>query len=110
MGSAPAGSWYYVAAVYDNRDMKIYLNGQLAGTGTFTSNANAGAPDKGVAIGARSYDSTIEATFSGTIDEMRIYNNALSAGDIQRLYNTPEPATITLLGLGAFILRKKVKN
>jgi hypothetical protein len=108
-GSAPAGSWYFVAAVYDNRDMKIYLNGQLAGTGTFTSDAYNGGPDKGVAIGARSLDSTVEATFSGTIDETRIYNNALSASDIQQLYNIPEPATIALFGLGVLALRKRRK-
>ena len=80
--SAPAGSWYYVAAVYDNRDMKIYLNGELANSGTFNLDTGSTTPDKNLAIGARSYDSTITQYLNGEIDEVSIYNRALSAEEI----------------------------
>ena len=80
--SAPAGSWYYVATVYDNRDMKIYLNGKLANSGTFDLDTGSTIPDKNLAIGARSYDSTITRYLNGQIDEVAIYNRALSAEEI----------------------------
>ncbi|MHC4738695.1 MAG: LamG domain-containing protein [Planctomycetota bacterium] len=80
--SAPAGSWYYVATVYDNRDMKIYLNGELANSGTFNLDTGSTTPDKNLAIGARSYDSTITRYLNGTIDELAIYNRVLSAEEI----------------------------
>jgi hypothetical protein len=83
--SAPAGSWYFVTAVYNNKDMKIYLNGTLANHGTFNRDTGSTTPDKNLAIGARSYDSTIEGHFNGTIDEVVIYDRALSAEEIQML-------------------------
>jgi hypothetical protein len=85
-GSAPAGDWYYVTAVYDNTDMKIYLNGVLGGSGSFRGGTRGTTPDKNLAIGARSYDSTITAHFGGTIDHVRIYDRALNAEEIQQLY------------------------
>ena len=84
--SVQPGNWYHVAAVYDNKAMKIYLNGQLGGSGTFTCNAGNTSPDKDMAIGARSYDSAMNSYFNGTMDDIRIYNLALSAEEIEQLY------------------------
>jgi hypothetical protein len=84
--SAPAGNWYHVVGVYDNKGMKIYLNGKLAGAGTFTCDAGSTSPDKNLTIGARSLDSIMEKSFGGAIDEVAIYNRALSVQEIQKAY------------------------
>ena len=84
-GSAPPGSWYHVVCVYQNKDMKIYLNGELKGTGYFNSNPT-GVADKNMAIGVRSYSSIKESYFNGTIDDVRIYNKALMDTEIQQIY------------------------
>jgi subtilisin family serine protease len=84
--SAPPGAWYHVTCVYDNKDMKIYLDGDLQGSGTFGYDTGVSTPDKNLAIGARSFDSTITAHFEGTIDDVKIYNRALSAQEIRHLY------------------------
>ena len=85
-------TWYHVAGVYDNtaRILNIYVNGVLdSGTllGTvpsaqFNSTVN-------VNIGRR----TGGYYFNGIIDEIRIYNRALSQAEIQTDMNTPLGAT-----------------
>ncbi len=83
--AAPAGSWYHVVAVYDNRNMKIYLNGAFHNTATFLMTIDT-PPDKDLAIGARSYDFTVDNFFTGTIDDVRIYNRTLSNAEIMTMY------------------------
>jgi len=84
--SAPVGSWYHVVGVYDDKDVRIYLNGDLRGRRTFDLETGSTTPDKNLVIGAMSYDSTIKAFFGGKIDEVRIYDGALSDAEIWSLY------------------------
>jgi hypothetical protein len=84
--SAPVGSWYHVVGVYDDKDVKIYLNGELRGRRTFDLETGSTTPDKNLVIGAMSYESTIKAFFGGRIDEIRIYDGALSDAEIWALY------------------------
>jgi hypothetical protein len=86
--SAPAGSWYHVSYVYQNRSMKIYLNGQLSASGTFTGSTGTTSPDKNMTIGVRSYDSIFEMYFGGTLDDIRIYNRALTDTEVWQLYQS----------------------
>ncbi|MHC4867936.1 MAG: LamG domain-containing protein, partial [Planctomycetota bacterium] len=85
-GSAASGSWYHVTCVYDNKNMEIYLNGQFQDSRTFDLSTGSTTPDKNLAIGARSYDSTITAYFGGKIDDVRIYNRALTGEEVLELY------------------------
>jgi hypothetical protein len=84
--SITSGNWYHVVCVYDNTNMKIYLNGQLKDTYTFTGGTGTSTPDKNMAIGARSFDSTIDGFFTGTLDDIRVYNRALTDEEILQLY------------------------
>jgi hypothetical protein len=84
-GSAPPGSWYHVAWVYQNKNATIYINGELKGSGYFNSDPS-GAADKNVTIGVRSYGSAKENYFNGTLDDVRIYNKVLSAAEIEEIY------------------------
>ena len=83
--SAPAGSWHHVAGVYADKDIKIYLNGELRDNKTFALETGSTTPDKNLVIGARSYDSTITSYFGGKIDDVRIYDGALSDAEIWAL-------------------------
>jgi hypothetical protein len=84
-GSAPPGSWYHVTCVYQNKNATIYLNGELKGSGYFNSNPS-GAADKNLEIGVRAYGSVKENYFNGTLDDVRIYNRALTADEVALLY------------------------
>lgn len=78
-----ANTWYHITGTYNGADIKVYVNGVEDGTnnvGSITGTAN----NENLQIGGRS-DST--DMFDGFIDEVRIYNRALSADEIQKIYN-----------------------
>jgi hypothetical protein len=86
--SAPAGTWHHVAGVYADKDIKIYLNGELKDNKTFALETGSTTPDKNLVIGARSFDSTITRFFGGKVDDVRIYDGALSDAEIWALYES----------------------
>lgn len=78
------GTWYQMTGIYDSsaQTVSLYLNGALvatAGTGANTPTTAAG----GVTLG---YDA-----FIGTLDDVRVYNRALSTTEITALYNWTGP-------------------
>jgi len=84
--------WYHVAGVYDAaaRTLNIYVNGVLDNgvlRGTIPASQVNSAVN--VNIGRRSDG----YYFNGVIDEVRIYNRALSATEIQADMNTPIPGS-----------------
>lgn len=85
-GEIPQGDWSHVTAVYNNKNMKIYLDGELEGTGTFICDYIHGPPDKDLTIGARSAHSSIDNYFIGKIDDVHIYNKALSGEEVRLVY------------------------
>jgi hypothetical protein len=84
--SVHPGIWYYGTAVYDNKNMKVYLNAELKGTNFFGLNTGGTSPDNNFAIGVRLLPSILEQYFGGIIDDVIIFNKALSAEEIQQLY------------------------
>ena len=85
-GVLPANTWTYLAATYDGTTLRLYVNGvqvaSQAQTGAITTSTNP------LQIGG---DSLYGQFFQGTIDEVRIYNVALTAAQIQTDMNTQVP-------------------
>ena len=66
----------------------VYVNGVLVRTDAQTGTINAG--DDSLAIGALSdNEGGRTAYWEGMIDHVLIYNRALTAGEIQKLYREP---------------------
>jgi fibronectin type 3 domain-containing protein len=91
----PTLVWSHLAATYDGTTLRLYLNGaqvaQLAASGSIATSSSP------VRMGA---NSIWGENLNGQIDEVRIYNRALSAAEIQNDMNlsvTPDvtPPTIT---------------
>jgi hypothetical protein len=84
------GQWVFIAAVYDQEasTVKLYVNDALyEETGSLASGWDYVNIGKNPSFGAYFY---------GTIDEVRIYNYALSAAEIQALYESVSiPSTPT---------------
>ena len=74
-------SWYHLVAVYNNRAMSFYANGVLVDSGTFS--ATMKSHTNTLYIGG----SDANFSFKGSVDDVRIYNRALSAAEIKQLYN-----------------------
>jgi hypothetical protein len=78
----PLGSWTHLAATYDGTTLLFYVNGTQVGITIVSGNISA-------ASGGLSIGGIGEEYFQGLIDEVRIYNRALSASEIQSDMNTP---------------------
>ncbi|MBR9701439.1 LamG domain-containing protein [Candidatus Pacearchaeota archaeon] len=82
--SLQTNNWYHVVGVYDksSNSIKTYVNGELdRAMGTSKSLA----PTTGSsAIGREPFQS--KYFFNGRIDDLRVYNKALSAQEVQELY------------------------
>ena len=89
-----ANQWYFVTGVYDAaaRTLNVYLNGVLDnGTLLGTVTATQQNSPLNVNIGRRPGLSGF--AFNGTIDEVRIYNRALTQAEIQADMATPVGGT-----------------
>ncbi len=83
-GALPGDTWSHLALTYDGATLRLYVNGAQVGsqasTGAIATSTNQ------LQIGG---DSIWGQYFSGRIDEVRVYNTALSAAAIQTDMNTP---------------------
>lgn len=77
------GSWHHIAGTVSGTTMKIYIDGALANTRTCPRSASPYVTGN-LQIGR--FSSGWGQYFSGSIDEVRIYNRALSAGEIASIY------------------------
>ncbi|CAN5624941.1 hypothetical protein BH09VER1_BH09VER1_14070 [soil metagenome] len=115
-----ADTWYNVVTVfnYASQTISLYLNGTQvgsqqtisawAGSNTFTFGSSPGYLSLG------SLDTNFGQSFGGSLDEVAIYNSALSSTDIAAQYAAavPEPSSMALTGAGlscifGFMLRRK---
>ncbi len=84
--------WGYVVATASSAGIKLYINGVLNGTAARTSVLSYGAGDTDTMIGSSlSYEPLlVNASWqpcAGLMDDVRIYNRALSGSEIQAMYN-----------------------
>jgi len=73
-------TWVHLAATYDGSTIRIYYNGQEEGSDAGPASIAVNSLPLG--IGA---DSTGATEFQGSLDDVRVYNRALSASEIRRL-------------------------
>lgn len=88
-GIPPNGTWQHVAAVYEQSAgrMQLYVNGLLAASAAPRPTLVSSYDE--VTIGARknSGSSYTDLNFNGRIDEVAIYNRALSSNEIRAHFN-----------------------
>jgi len=80
--SVDLNTWQHVVATYDKQYMRLYKNGVQIGTPT-ACDWSIATTSEPLCIG---YRSSVGQHFSGIIDEVRIYNRALSADEIKMHY------------------------
>ena len=74
-------SWTHIVVVYNNKQPRLYINGNFVKTGLTSSKINI-HPSNTIGGGLSGY-----GFFHGSIDDIRIYNRALTDAEVLALYN-----------------------
>jgi hypothetical protein len=116
------GQWYNVLFTYDGTKQVFYLNGTFQGQFAATGALDTSNPRLG--FGAKPSDTPgdFNSQIDGWIDEVSIYNTALTAGEVSALYaaggsapsSVPEPGQVAaslllLSGIGGYVFLKRRK-
>lgn len=96
------GAWHHVAVTYDSVTSlkQLYLDGAALGSPVTVASALAVTAGN-FRLGTIHHDFGDEY-FNGLLDSVRVYDNALSVGDIHTLASVPEPSTCLLAAIGVF--------
>jgi len=87
-----ADTWYHLAATYDGNSLKAYKDGTLI-TSTPTPEGSSDAENETLKLGRHAQYADTTNYFGGILDDVRIYNYALSADDISAIHAGKEPLT-----------------
>jgi Concanavalin A-like lectin/glucanases superfamily len=100
-GFVPTGTFTHVAATFDpaTQAIKIYVNGVDTNAALLAGSTNVSAifdSTAAVRIGDVVNSGGGSVLFTGVIDEVDLFNRALSAGEVQAIYNagTPPPGNM----------------
>jgi len=82
----PSNGWAHVAVTFDNTDVKFYVNGVLDHTENEPGTINDNAGSDFIFVDGES------EWFGGSVDDIRVYNRALSGAEVGALYYLSGPA------------------
>ena len=88
------GDWHHIAGTYDGTTQRLYIDGTEAGSKTISLNLSSSAPADFV-IG--NYRTTYGEPFGGSIDEVAVWDGALSADEVKHHWINRQPYTTRLL-------------
>jgi len=99
------GQWHHYAMTVNSSDFIFYIDGNEVARTTNQQLGDYTTSIDNISIGRNRYESSDAGVFNGTIDDVRIYDRALSESEIRAI--VPEPTTILLFAVGGLILGKK---
>jgi len=85
--------WYHVVGVAEGSMARVYIDGQLDGTGTLS--VAAAAHSDPIRIGRKGSGGD-GLYFDGLIDDVRVYSRALASNDVSQLYMDTKGGPILL--------------
>jgi hypothetical protein len=98
--STPAytdNSWYHITGTYDGSIIRLYVNGELQGQGSWPGVMVFDNNSSVLSIGHWSNITVPDALFfDGKIQDVRVYNKTLTAEEIMTLYQVTNPLTTKL--------------
>jgi predicted outer membrane repeat protein len=97
------GSWHHIVGVYTGTEGSIYIDGNEVPL--FRDYSDPGGSlnntDVQLTIGSSNNNGTLDFFFQGTIDDVRIYDRALSAEEIRQLYRYQSGVVVNQGNIGA---------
>jgi hypothetical protein len=100
--SPPLNQWVHFVGTYDGTVFKSYQDGVFKATSS-TIPSSAFNNTANLIIGAGQYHFG-----SGKIDDIRIYNRALSGSEVSQLYGEPDPLPVELTSFNSTLHENKV--
>jgi uncharacterized repeat protein (TIGR02543 family) len=96
-----ADGWHFVVLTYDGANVRFYIDGVLDTLAVTPRSGTVRTNTMELAIGRHCGDveesRCDDGLFGGLIDEVRIYNRAISEAEVKQLYGLgTQPATVTL--------------
>lgn len=88
------GTWMHLALVAEGGTATYYLNGVSRDTLTYTQNAGMYDPTDDIFIGGVSHSASATNFMEGFIDEVAVFNSALSAAQVASIYNGGKPQSL----------------
>jgi len=88
------GVWYHIASSYDGSTLKIMINGEVRAERTFTSTTGISVRSFPLTIGTDPYDNN-PVFLRGTLDDIRLFDIALTESDIVDIYESSLVSTAT---------------
>src|SRR5207244_3352856 len=101
----PLNAWTHLATAYDGANLRLYVNGVLRRTVAVTGLITVGDIHGALRIGGNNGFPDVAGRFggeclTGLIDEVKVYNRALSAAEINLdMGGTPPPQPTPVGGL-----------
>jgi|11BtaG_2_1085332.scaffolds.fasta_scaffold10392_4 hypothetical protein len=86
------GQWYHLASTWDGTTAKLYVNGSVQ-----TSTASISSITYFTAVSAKVGSYFTGNYLNGLIDEVSLFDSALSASDVTAIYNSGVPPDISSL-------------
>ncbi len=117
-GAVPGYEWTHVAMTFDGSvsgedNLFVYINGAVAGSKEITNSIpdTAGIDFRigGNRTDAPSHEFWNSAYFNGLVDDVKLYDNALSGAEIAELA-IPEPNSLVLLVMGGASLMLRIRR
>lgn len=93
-GSFNLNTWYHLVGVLDGTSKELFIDGSSIGTATIT--AQSGSQGDNLTIGSLPLAGFNSANpFAGLIDEVAVFNSALSSSDVTTIYNNGIPTSLS---------------
>jgi len=86
-GSVADGNWKHVVGVRESGSIKLYLNGSLVSTQTDSTGNIDSTDNLIIGAGTNASSGAIGNFFDGIIDEVAIWNTALTSTQVSEIYN-----------------------
>jgi hypothetical protein len=97
-------SLHHIAYSWEAGSLKAYIDGSLAGS--FAGGIALPAIDH-LVLGAGTPGHSVNQSWTGRVDDARVFDTVLSEAEITDVMNIPEPASMTLLGLASLTLLRR---
>ena len=90
------GNWHHIAGTYDGATQRLYFDGKEVASKAVAMTLSSAAPPAFV-IGNLNLGSTYSEAFDGRIDEVAVWDGALSADEVKHHWINRQPYTTRLL-------------